>query len=235
MDKGSANRASNLMKLARRESLRFNHEYLSTEHILLGLLRLEEGIAAEILKNHGITYTRVREVLPLHGFGVVGVENNLNSDRYVPPHNPRAKRVIDLAVEEARLLDHKAIHTEHVLLGLLREPEGVGGQVLRRLGLTWEQGREEVIKLNPPGMAAIFTLPDEPSLRPEHSASKSQSVPDQSPSDPRTREIDAEIERLNREKEAAVMEQNFVRALSFRDQVQELQRQRDEILSKPPM
>ncbi len=137
-------RARKVMQLANQEAQRFNHEYIGTEHILLGLVKEGSGVAANVLKNLDIDLRKIRlevEKIVQHGPGGEQVVMGRL------PHTPRAKKVIDYSVEEARNLNHNYVGTEHLLLGLLREQEGVAAQVLMNLGLKLEDVREEVLNL----------------------------------------------------------------------------------------
>ncbi|MBL8880971.1 MAG: NDP-hexose 4-ketoreductase, partial [Phycisphaerales bacterium] len=135
-------RARKVMALANQEAQRFNHEYIGTEHILLGLVKEGSGVGANVLKNLGVDLRRVRlEVEKLVKSGPEMVTMGKL------PQTPRAKRVIEYAIEEARNLNHNYVGTEHLLLGLLREQEGVAAQVLMNLGLKLEDVREEVLNL----------------------------------------------------------------------------------------
>jgi len=130
------------MALANQEAQRFNHEYIGTEHILLGLVKEGSGVGANVLKNLGVDLRKVRlEVEKLVKSGPEMVTMGKL------PHTPRAKRVIEYAIEEARNLNHNYVGTEHLLLGLLREQDGVAAQVLMNLGLRLEDVREEVLNL----------------------------------------------------------------------------------------
>lgn len=135
-------RARKVMALANQEAQRFNHEYIGTEHILLGLIKEGSGVGANVLKNLDVDLSKVRaEVEKL-------VESRPGT-RPVGrlPQTPGAKHVIELAIQEARSLNHNYVGTEHLLLGLLREPEGVAAQVLVNLGLSLEQIRQELVNL----------------------------------------------------------------------------------------
>ena len=137
-------RARKVMQLANHEAQRFNHEYIGTEHMLLGLIKEGSGVAANVLKNLDIDLRKVRlEVEKIVQTGPGGAQIILGK----APHTPRAKKVIEYAVEEARGLNHNYVGTEHLLLGLLREQEGVAAQVLMNLGLKLEDVREEVLNL----------------------------------------------------------------------------------------
>ena len=131
-------RARKVLALAQEEARRFNHNYIGTEHILLGLVREEEGMAAKVLSNLGVGLNKVRAAVEFiigRGEGTAQTEVGLT---------PRAKKVIELAVDEARLLGHQYIGTEHILLGLLREGEGVAAGVLESLGVSVERVHTEL-------------------------------------------------------------------------------------------
>ncbi len=135
-------RARKVMQLANQEAQRFNHEYIGTEHILLGLVKEGSGVAANVLKNLNVNLRSIRlEVEKLVQSGPEMVTMGKL------PQTPRAKKVIEYAMEEARNLNHNYVGTEHILLGLLREHEGVAAQVLMNLGLKLEDVREEVLNL----------------------------------------------------------------------------------------
>ncbi|MAJ47230.1 MAG: NDP-hexose 4-ketoreductase [Planctomycetes bacterium TMED75] len=135
-------RARKVMALANQEAQRFNHEYIGTEHILLGLVKEGSGVGANVLKNLDIDLRKVRlEVEKLVKSGPEMVTMGKL------PQTPRAKKVIEYAIEEARNLNHNYVGTEHLLLGLLREHDGVAAQVLLNLGLKLEEVREEVLNL----------------------------------------------------------------------------------------
>ena len=135
-------RARKVMQLACQEGQRLNHEYLGTEHILLGLVKEESGIAANVLKDLGIDLRKVRlEVEKIVQRGT----DKVTMGRL--PQTPRAKKVIEYSIEEARNLNHNYIGTEHLLLGLLREQEGAAAQILMNLGLSLEGTRREVLRL----------------------------------------------------------------------------------------
>jgi ATP-dependent Clp protease ATP-binding subunit ClpC len=135
-------RARKVMALANQEAQRFNHEYIGTEHILLGLVKEGSGVGANVLKNLDVDLRRVRievEKLVKSGPDMVTMGKL--------PQTPRAKKVIEYSIEEARNLNHNYVGTEHLLLGLLREHDGVAAQVLMNLGLKLEEVREEVLNL----------------------------------------------------------------------------------------
>ncbi|MFL5341361.1 MAG: ATP-dependent Clp protease ATP-binding subunit [Gemmataceae bacterium] len=137
-------RARKVMQLANQEAQRFNHEYIGTEHILLGLVKEGSGVAANVLKNLDIDLRKIR--LEVEKIVQTGSGNEMVTMGKLP-HTPRAKKVIEYSIEEARNLNHNYVGTEHLLLGLLREQEGVAAQVLMNLGLKLEDVREEVLNL----------------------------------------------------------------------------------------
>jgi Clp amino terminal domain, pathogenicity island component/ClpX C4-type zinc finger len=133
-------RARKVLTLAQEEAQRFNHNYIGTEHLLLGLVREGEGVAAKVLSNLGIELTKVSSAVEfIIGRGERQVMDEIGL-------TPRAKKVIELAVDEARRLGHH-IGTEHLLLGLIREGEGIAAGVLESLGVNLEKVRSEVIKV----------------------------------------------------------------------------------------
>ncbi len=135
-------RARKVILLAKEEAKRFNHDYIGTEHILLGLVREGEGVAAAVLANFGLIPDKIR--LEVEKLVQPGPTTVVSGDL---PFTPKAKKVIELAMDEARALGHNYIGTEHLLLGLIREGEGVASQVLMNLGLELEKVREEVMNL----------------------------------------------------------------------------------------
>jgi len=135
-------RARKVMAFARQEAQRFNHDYIGTEHLLLGLIKEGTGVAANVLRNLDVDIKKIR----------LEVEKMVQSSPDVVtkgqlPFTPRAKKVIEFSLEEARSLGHNYIGTEHILLGLLRENEGVAAHVLMNLGLKLEDVREEALGL----------------------------------------------------------------------------------------
>jgi ATP-dependent Clp protease ATP-binding subunit ClpC len=149
-------RARRVMGLARQEAQRFNHEYIGTEHILLGLIQEGSGVAANVLRNLDIDLDKIRrevEKIVQSGPSMVTMGQL--------PFTPRAKKVLELAVEEASNLGHNYIGTEHLLLGLIRENEGVAAQVLLNLGLKLEDVREEVLELLGADMPTESSSPEQ--------------------------------------------------------------------------
>jgi len=135
-------RARKVILLAKGEAKRFNHDYIGTEHILLGLLREGKGVAAAVLKSLGLSLNKIR--LEIEKLVKPGPPTKIEGD---VPFTPRAKKVMELAMEEARALGHNYIGTEHLLLGLIAEGEGVASQVLLNLGLDLDRVRKEVMEL----------------------------------------------------------------------------------------
>ncbi|MGD9143501.1 MAG: ATP-dependent Clp protease ATP-binding subunit [Dehalococcoidia bacterium] len=130
-------RARRVLTVAQEEARNLNHSYIGTEHILLGLVREEEGVAARVLTNLGISLSKVRSAVE---FIIGRGERPTTGETGL---TPRAKKVIELAIDEARQLGHNYIGTEHLLLGLLREGEGVASNVLDSFGITLERARAE--------------------------------------------------------------------------------------------
>ena len=201
-------RARKVMQLANQEAQRFDHEYIGTEHILLGLVKEGSGVAANVLKNLDIDLRRIRlevEKIVVRGPG---------RDGTIPgrlPHTPRARKIVDYSVEEARRLKHNYVGSEHLLLGLLREEEGVAGQVLIYLGLDLERVRSEVTRLlgtsrpqvaQPPG-APVPMAPSAPAPL----------------ADEERRAIEQRISLLEEDKKVFVAAQNFEDAARCRSEL----------------
>lgn len=133
-------RARQVFALAQEEAQRFQHNYIGTEHLLLGLIREGEGVGARVLKNMGVDLADVRasveKIIKRGDRVVVGGAIGLT---------PRAKKVVELAMVEARSLDHHYIGTEHLLLGLVHEGEGIAARVLENLGINLERVRREML------------------------------------------------------------------------------------------
>ncbi len=145
-------RARRVLTLAQEEAQRFNHNYIGTEHLLLGLVREGDGVAAKVLSNLGVELNKVRSAVEF----IIGRGDRTTSGEI--GLTPRAKRVIELAVDEARRLNHSYIGTEHLLLGLVREGEGIAAGVLESLGVNLERVRGETTRIlaqtQPQGAAA---------------------------------------------------------------------------------
>src|ERR1041385_2128602 len=134
-------RAQQVLALARKEADRFNHNYVGTEHLLLGLIKLGQGVAVNVLQKMGLDLETVRmEVEKQVGSGPeTKIVGNV-------PYTPRVKKVLALAGKEAKALSHSYVGTEHILLGLLKEGEGVAARVLKSLEIDIERTRNEILK-----------------------------------------------------------------------------------------
>jgi ATP-dependent Clp protease ATP-binding subunit ClpC len=140
-------RARRVLTLAQEEAQHFNHTYIGTEHILLGLLREDEGVGAKVLANLGVGLSKARSAVEF----IIGRGEKPSTGEI--GLTPRAKRVIELAIDEARHLGHNYIGTEHLLLGLLREGGGVASDVLDSFGVTLERARAETLRVLGEGVA----------------------------------------------------------------------------------
>ena len=130
-------RARRVLSLSQEEAQRFNHNYIGSEHILLGLVRETDGVAAQVLGNLGLDLSRVRSAVE---YLIGKEESNPQQDIGL---TPRAKKLIELAVDEARRLNHTYIGTEHLLIGLMRDGEGVAAGILESLGVDIDRIRAE--------------------------------------------------------------------------------------------
>ena len=139
-------RAQQVLALARKEADRFNHNFVGTEHLLLGLIKLGQGVAVNVLQRMGLDLENVRQEVEkeVRGGGEGKVSGNI-------PYTPRVKKVLSLAAKEAKALNHTYVGTEHILLGLLREGDGVAAKVLKNLDIDIEQCRQEILKELDPG------------------------------------------------------------------------------------
>jgi ATP-dependent Clp protease ATP-binding subunit ClpA len=194
-------RARKVLSLAQEEAQRFQHNYIGTEHLLLGLVREGEGVAAKVLSNLGVELNKVRSAVEFsigRGDRIVLGEIGLT---------PSAKKVIELAVDEAHRLNHHYIGTEHLLLGLVREGEGIASEVLQSLGANLEKVRTETIRvLSQPGPPQKMQGP--PQLK---AAQMEVEGPPQL-----IDELKA-LEAILREKEAAIQRQEYELAAELRD------------------
>jgi hypothetical protein len=196
-------RARQVVVLAQDEARALKHNYIGTEHILLGLLREEEGLAARILELFGIGIEDVRgQVGRIVGWGDEPTVGQL-------PFTPRAKKVLELSLREALKMGHNYIGTEHVLLGLVRENEGVAARILVDFGADAESIRNEVIRmLSGPGPS-----PERVDVPPE---------------------LVQRIEGVRAEKEAAIEAGEWERAASLRDEERRLAREARGLAPLPP-
>jgi ATP-dependent Clp protease ATP-binding subunit ClpC len=204
-------RARKVLQLANEEAKWFDHEYIGTEHALLGLVREGSGVAANVLKNLGVSLPKIRaevEKIVQHGPGGEQVVTGR------PPHTPRMKMVIDFSIEEARNLNHNYVGTEHLLLGLLREQEGVAAQVLMNLGLKLEDVRAEVLNLL--GHGTLHKMPTE--LRAESTPAYALAPDAPEPLlDAQLRAVRKVVEQLQLQKEQAILAQHFELAAEIRE------------------
>src|SRR5271167_5142531 len=142
-------RAQQVLALASKEAERFNHNYVGTEHLLLGLIKLGEGVAVNVLQKMGLDLEIVRKEVEKH----VGPPPDTKMSGNIP-YTPRVKKVLALAGKEAKALNHSYVGTEHILLGLLREGDGVAARVLKTLEVDIERTRNEVLKELDPNFAS---------------------------------------------------------------------------------
>ncbi|HEV3448459.1 MAG TPA: Clp protease N-terminal domain-containing protein [Gemmataceae bacterium] len=223
-----SDRARKVMQLANQEAQRLNHEYIGTEHLLLGLVKEGSGSAAIILKNLDIDLRKIR--IEIEKIVVCGPDTVTMGKL---PQTPRAKKVIEYAIEEARNFDHNVVGTEHVLLGLVREQEGVAGQVLRNLGVKLEDVREELLNFSGSSGEGSARRPREPAVMLKVVPRVSEVDLSNLPHETQTaiRELDAEISKLNQGKEEAVAEQDFEKAAMLRDKADRLRKKRRTVIA----
>jgi ATP-dependent Clp protease ATP-binding subunit ClpC len=219
-------RARRVVVLAQEEARMLNHNYIGTEHILLGLIHEGEGVAAKALESLGISLEAVRQQ----------VEEIIGQGQQAPsghiPFTPRAKKVLELSLRESLQLGHNYIGTEHILLGLLREGEGVAAQVLVKLGADLNRVRQQVIQLlhghrgeELEGSAAALRergLPPEIAGRLDAINSRLSAVEQRAGTGPDTGELDQQIDQAQRDRHAAVDAQQYERAASLRDREKDL-------------
>ena len=215
--------------LAQEEARMLNHNYIGTEHILLGLLREGDGYAARALESLGISLDAVRQQ----------VEEIIGHGQQVPsvhiPFAPRAKRVLELSLRESLQLGHGYIGTEHILLGLLREGDGVAAQVLVRLGADLDRVREQVLQLlagyqgpdvegavSQPGGRASAGLPGDALARFDALDRRLAALERWVGMRPDLQDLEQEIAQVRRDKEAAVDRQDFQAATALRGKEKQL-------------
>jgi hypothetical protein len=200
-------RSRQVVVLAQDEARALRHNYIGTEHILLGLLREEEGLAARVLESLDITLEEVRAMVRR----VVGEGDEMTTGQI--PFTPRAKKVLELSLREALGLGHNYIGTEHILLGIVRENDGVAARVLLDFDADAEKIRNEVIRmLSGPGQ--VYGGPAEGDIPEGYS-------PESPPLAP---EVVAELEKVRSEKEAAIEAQQFESAARLKDRERRLAR-----------
>jgi ATP-dependent Clp protease ATP-binding subunit ClpA len=209
-------RARRVVVLAQEEARMLNHNYIGTEHILLGLIHEGEGVAAKALESLGISLDAVRQQ----------VEEIIGQGQQAPsghiPFTPRAKKVLDLSRREAVQLGHNYIGTEHILLGLIREGDGVAAQVLVMLGADLNRVRQQVIQLihGPPprGGAPVTQMQARRDAVDGRLAALEQRVG----TGPDTSDLDEQIAQVCREKESAIDAKDYEQAASLRNREKEL-------------
>src|SRR5688572_23822543 len=142
MNYNFTDRVREVLSMAREEAIQFQHDYVGTEHILLGLVREGEGVAAAVLTNLSVDLDQVQERIAesvRRGKATIALGEL--------PYTSRAKKVLEFAMAEARELNHPYVGTEHLLLGLLREEKGIAAEVLNQLGVTLKEARRQTLKL----------------------------------------------------------------------------------------
>jgi ATP-dependent Clp protease ATP-binding subunit ClpA len=217
-------RARRVVVLAQEEARMLNHNYIGTEHILLGLIHEGEGVAAKALVSLGISLDAVRQQ----------VEEIIGQGQQAPsghiPFTPRAKKVLELSRREAEQLGHNYIGTEHILLGLIREGDGVGAQVLVTLGADLNRVRQQVIQLlhgHPaeepvPARSAGQNLRPAVQTRLEAFERRLVAIEQRIGTGPDTSDLDEQIAQVCREKESAIDAQDYEQAASLRNREKEL-------------
>ncbi len=196
-------RARNVVVLAQEEARLLRHNYIGTEHLLLGLLREGNGVAAKVLESLGISLETIRvQVEEIIGQGQTAPRGHI-------PFTPRAKKVLELSWREAKKLRHNYIGTEHVLLGLLREGNGVGAQLLVKLGADHARVRGQVLGLLTGG-----------SQEAAQALARTRLVRMTVPAD--LREYEKQIAQVRRQKEAAIDARDFEKAAALRDAEKQL-------------
>jgi ATP-dependent Clp protease ATP-binding subunit ClpA len=222
-------RARRVVVLAQEEARMLNHNYLGTEHILLGLIHEGEGVAARALESLGISLEAVRQQVQ----EIIGQGQQTPSAHI--PFTPRAKKVLELASQEALQLGHNYIGTEHILLGLIREGEGVAAQVLVKLGADLNRVRQQVIQLlhgypgpEPAdyrrrlGKRARARLMDDALARMDALDRRLAAIERWAAMRPDLDDVDQEIAQVRRAKETAIDSQDFESAAALRDKEKEL-------------
>ena len=202
------------------------HNYIGTEHILLGLIHEGEGVAAKALESLGISREAVRQQVE----EIIGQDQGQQQGHI--PFTPRAKNVLELSLREAQQLGHHYIGTEHILLGLIREGEGVAAQVLVKLGADLNRVRQQVIRLlhgyqakepeAAPGGLRRGRLPSDAPARGNAIESRLLAIEQRVGSGPDTGDLDEQIAQVRRDKESAIDSQDFEQATSLRDRERQL-------------
>jgi hypothetical protein len=222
-------RARRVVVLAQDEARMLNHKYIGTEHILLGLIHEGQGVAAKALESLGISLEAVRQqVEQIIGRGEQAPSGHI-------PFTPRAKKVLELSLRESQQLGHDYIGTEHLLLGLIREGEGIAAQVLVRLGADLDRVRQQVIQLlhgrQGKEPATWESSPGEPQRGRAPSGvpsgvaaleSRLSALEQRVGTGPPTADLDEQIAQVRRDKESAIDSQDFEQAGSLRDRERQL-------------
>ena len=224
-----SDRARRVVVLAQEEARMLNHSYIGTEHILLGLIHEGEGVAAKALESLGISLDAVRQQVEM----IIGQGQQAPSGHI--PFTPRAKKVLELAQREARALGHAYVGTEHILLGLIREGEGVAAQVLVRLGADLNRVRQQVIQLlngyqgtevigagSRRGKRARARLLDDVLVRIDGLDRRLAAIEGWVGLRPDADDLVQESAQVGREKEAAIDRQDFEAAAALRDKEMQL-------------
>lgn len=213
------------MKLANERALALGHEYIGTEHVLIGFVKEANGVAATVLKNLGLNLGALEAELAKSS--CAGLVLDFGRESLKLPVTPALARAIELAHEEARSFQHNYVGTEHLLLGILREPDGVAAQVLASFAVSLAAVREMVQDLLGVGMTPSVATSPRNDCEPRHESY--DHLPDYA------RRIalifDQEIEQLREHKEEAIAWNDFELAASFRDQCEGLKGLRDDFLS----
>ena len=233
-------RARRVVVLAQEEARMLNHNYIGTEHILLGLIHEGEGVAAKALESLGISLDAVRQQ----------VEEIIGQGQQAPsghiPFTPRAKKVLELSLREALQLGHDYIGTEHLLLGLIREGDGVAAQVLIRLGADLNRVRQQIIALlyqSKESRLARRSAEEGAPLPEVHARLDAvedglAAVEQRVGTGPDTSDLDEQIDRVRRERLAAANAQEDEQAAALRNREKELLAnkavRREEWTAKPP-
>jgi ATP-dependent Clp protease ATP-binding subunit ClpA len=231
-------RARRVVVLAQEEARMLDHNYIGTEHILLGLIHEGHGVAAKALENLGISLDVVRqEVTEIIGRGKQPPSGHI-------PFTPRAKTVLELSLKEALQLGHNHIGTEHILLGLIREGDGVAAQVLVKMGADPNRVRQQVIQLlhgrmgdepatGPVSLAEVRMTEDIirrlAAIDGRLAAIERHLGIEEEPLRLELRKLEEEIARVRKQKEAAIDAQDFEKAVQTREQEKRLLQQRADV------
>jgi len=212
-------RARRVVVLAQEEARMLDHNYIGTEHLLLGLIHEGEGVAARALETMGVSLEAVRQQVET----IIGRGDEAPSGHI--PFTPRAKRVLELSLRESGQLGHNYIGTEHILLGLVREGEGVAAQVLVKLGADLNRVRQMVIQLlndrgaeaRPKPRSMRAGVIEDVLARLDSMDGRLTAIERWVGMGPDVRDLDQEIAQLRRDKEAAIESQDFETAAAIRD------------------